>query len=61
MKRYFVEYNAKFIATYKSIRACIRFIERNGLKGNYSNSLCIYDNDGNEYEPINGNLITEQL
>ena len=54
---FYVEYNAKFIAMYKSVRACLAFIDRKGLRDDFDNSLCIYDNLGNPYSWINGNRI----
>ena len=54
---YFVEYNAKFIAMYKTVKACLNFIDRKGLKSDYDNELRIFDKNGNEYNPTNGNLI----
>ena len=47
---YFVEYNAKYIASYKSLKAAQNFIARKGLKNDEDNVLTIWDNEGNEYE-----------
>lgn len=54
---YFVEYNAKFVAMYKSVRACLNYIERKGLRNDSDNVLMIFDKDGNEYNPVNGTEI----
>ena len=54
---FFVEYNAKFIAMYKSVKACLNFIKRKGLQDDDNNSLCIMDNNGDIYNPVNGNKI----
>lgn len=53
-KTFFVEYNAKFIAMYKSIRACLAFIQRKQLRDDENNMLRIYDNDGCPYDTITG-------
>ena len=55
--RYFVEYNCKFIACYKSVLACIKFIERKGYKDDLDNSLNIIDEKGNMYNVITGNIL----
>lgn len=47
---YFVEYNAKYIAMYKSLKSAQNFIDRKGLKNDESNVLRIWDREGNEYE-----------
>lgn len=54
-KYYYVEYNCKYIAIYKSVRACINFIHRKGLRDDADNMLNIVDSEGNMYNPINGN------
>ena len=56
-KRFFVEYNCEFIASYKSVRACLNFISRKGLKDDYYNMLRIFDNNGDMYHTITGNKI----
>lgn len=55
--QYYVEYNSKFIAIYKTIMGCLNFIERKGLENDYNNSLRIFDQTGEEYNPINGKQI----
>lgn len=47
--KYFVEYNAKYIAGYKTLKAAQNFIARKGLKNDDDNVLTIWDNKGNEY------------
>ena len=54
---YFVEYNAEFIAQYKSIRACLNFIERKGLQNDADNRLRIWDKEGNQYNWVNGRKV----
>ena len=46
---YFVSYNCKYIAMYKSVTACLNFIQRKGLRDDAHNLLYIVDNEGNEY------------
>lgn len=54
---YWVEYNCKYIARYKSVQACLNFISRKNLKNDYLNSLTIVDENGDEYNTINGNKL----
>lgn len=54
---YFVDYNCKFIAMYKSVKACLNLIERKGLKDDYDNILRIVDEQGEEYNPVTGRQI----
>lgn len=56
---FFVEYNAKYIAEYKSIRACLNFINRKGLCDDCDNCLRIWDNRGVAYNPVNGKEVEE--
>lgn len=56
MKTFFVEYNAKFVAMYKSVRACLNFIERKGYVNDFDNTVRIFDKEGNEYHPITGQI-----
>ena len=55
--RFFVDYNCKFIAMYKSVRACLNFINRKGLVDDYENCLRIVDNNGDMYNILNGDRI----
>lgn len=55
---YYVSYNAKFIARYKTLGAALRFIERKGLKNDYNNLLYIIDSDGETYDAQTGEIIT---
>jgi hypothetical protein len=57
--KFFVEYNAKYIAEYKSIRACLNFIKRKGLHDDCDNCLCIWDNRGVAYNSVNGKEVEE--
>ena len=56
---FYVEYNACYIAMYKSIRACLNFIKRRKLRDDEDNLLRIWDNTGAIYDPVNGNDITD--
>lgn len=56
-KRFLVEYNCKFIASYKSVLACLKLINRKGLRDDYNNTLRIVDNNGDMYNTISGNKI----
>ena len=56
-KTFWVGYNGKYIAKYKSVRACLNFIDRKNLHNDSFNLLCIVDNLGNEYSLKNGELI----
>lgn len=47
--KFFIEYNGKFIAERKSIKACISLIFKKGLKNDENNMLYIVDNLGNYY------------
>ena len=53
--RFWVEYNGKYVADYKSVRACLNFINRKKLQDDFNNTLRIVDNNGDEYNVINGN------
>ena len=44
---YFVEYNAKYIASYKSLKVAENFIARKGLKSDENNVLTVWDSEGN--------------
>ena len=54
---FFVEYNCKFMAMYKSVKACLKFISRKGYVNDLDNTVRIFDKDGNEYHPITGKQI----
>lgn len=54
--KYFIEYNAKFIAERKSIKACVALIIKKGLKNDDENLLYIVDELGNYYDS-NGKYI----
>lgn len=51
---FFVEYNAKSVAMYKSVKACLKFISRRGYVNDIDNTVRIFDKDGNMYHPITG-------
>lgn len=56
---FYVEYNACYIAMYKSIKACLNFIKRRRLRDDEDNLLRIWDNTGAIYDPVNGKDITD--
>lgn len=47
------------MAVYKSVRACLNLINRKGWKNDAENLLYIFDEEGNEYNTITGELIEE--
>lgn len=51
--KYFVEYNGKYIAEYKTLKGCINYIEKRNLKDDENNSLNIVDGNGIYLENIN--------
>lgn len=57
--KFYVDYNAKFIAMYMRLQSCIKFINRKGLKNDCDNMLRIFDNTGVEYDPITGNEVID--
>jgi len=54
---FFVEYNCKFVAMYKSVKACLNFISRKGYVNDLDNTVRIFDKEGNEYNTITGKQI----
>jgi hypothetical protein len=56
--RFWVWYNGKYMAGYKSVRACLNFIKRKKLQDDYDNTLRIVDNNGDMYNVTNGNKLT---
>lgn len=59
--KYFVSYNAKYMAEYKSVKACLDFINRKGYKNDEDNLLYIVDEEGEEYDTITGEPIQEEV
>lgn len=51
---YYVDYNGKYIAEYKTLRGALNFIQRKDLRNDADNSLYLVDNNGNMYNPNNG-------
>lgn len=49
--KYFVEYNAKYIAEFKTLKGANNYIERKGLKNDDDNLLLIIDDEGGMYRP----------
>jgi hypothetical protein len=54
---FFVEYNSKFMAMYKSVKACLNLISRKGYVNDLDNTVRIFDKEGNEYNTITGKQI----
>lgn len=46
---YFIDYNGKFIKSYKTIKACINYINKKNLQDDLDNTLRIVDEKGDEY------------
>jgi len=53
---FFVEYNGKFVATYKSVRACLNFISRKGYTNDLDNTVRVVDTHGNLYNLMTGEI-----
>ena len=53
---YFICYNAKFIASRKSLKAAVDFIDARGIKDDENNVLYITDQQGN-YFSADGNRV----
>lgn len=51
MNRYFVELNAKFVKSYRSLSAAVAYAKS---KVSPDNSVYIYDQDGNPYNVFTG-------
>lgn len=47
--KFFVSYNAKYIASRKSLKMAVKFIETKGLKNDEDNLLYIVDSNGVYY------------
>ena len=56
--KYYVEYNAKFIGIYKTLRGALGFIKRKGLFDDEDNLLCLMDSNGELYDPMTGEKLT---
>ena len=56
--KYFIEYNAKYIAEYKTIKGCLNLINKKGIKDDENNCLCIIDENGVVYSPVTGEVMT---
>ena len=57
--RFWVYYNGNYMAEYKSVRACLNFINRKKLQDDYHNTLRIVDNNGDMYNTNSGTKITK--
>lgn len=58
--KYFVQYNAQYMAMYKSVKSCLNFINRKGWKNDEGNMLCIIDETGQEYDTITGIKVEDE-
>lgn len=59
--KYYVEYNAKLMGIYKSLKSAINLISRKGWKNDDLNLLYLFDNEGEYYNPKNGEIITDEI
>lgn len=57
MNYYYVEYNGAFIASYKTLKGALNYIDRKGLQDDCDNTLRVFDRYGEQYNPINGNKL----
>ena len=48
---YFICYNGKYIASRRSIKTAVDFIDARGIQDDESNELYIIDQQGNSYSP----------
>lgn len=51
MMTYFICYNAKYIASRKSLKAAVDFIDAKGIQDDDRNELYIVDQIGNYFKP----------
>lgn len=56
--KFFVEYNGKYVAEYKSVKSCLNYIEKKNLKDDENNLLVIICDNGDMYN-YKGELIEE--
>lgn len=56
-KAYFVEYNAKYVGFYKTLRGALNLVARKGYTNDYDNVTRIVDNEGNMYDIFSGKEI----
>lgn len=55
---YFICYNAKYIASRKSLKTAVDFIDARGIHDDENNVLYIVDQQGNYFKP-NGDIMEE--
>lgn len=55
-RAYFVEYNGKIMGIYKTLLGALKLIKRKGWQDDFDNSLWLVDNNGDSYNPLNGEL-----
>lgn len=48
---YFISYNGKYIASRRSLKAAVNFIDVRGIQDDENNELYIIDQQGNNYSP----------
>ena len=51
---FYVVYNAKYMARYKTIKGCLNYIKRKGWRDDSDNVLIIWDNRGIIYDSVTG-------
>ncbi len=59
MKYFLVDFNGKYRAKYKTIKACVNYIQRNGLKNDDSHYLAIVSSDYDVYDPMTGKRVRQ--
>lgn len=57
MMMYFVEYNAKIMGVYKTLRGALNLCKRKPWQNDLDNVLLVYDSKGEMYNPITGAII----
>lgn len=54
-RAFYIDYNAKFVAYYKTLRGALSRIKREAAwKNDADNVLRLFDSKGDEYNPITG-------
>ena len=55
--KFYVEYNGSILGLYKSLSRALNLIKRKGWKDDEDNSLYLFDDLGNAYNPQTGENI----
>lgn len=50
MQKFYVEYNCRLMAIYKTLRAALNFVQRKGYRNDELNMVRIFDNLGEHYD-----------